>query len=92
MDSSREWQLQEPLPLVHHCSCLLYTSREDSKAADSHNPAAGKESDNLSDSGVQQEQYDSEGKKEPPADEPGKNRMMSPELPFEDVYKRQVCI
>lgn len=61
-------------------------SREDSKAADSHNPAAGKESDNLSDSGVQQEQSDSEGKKEPPADEPGKNRMMSPELPFESRY------
>ena len=61
-------------------------SREDSKAADSHNPAAGKESDNLSDLGVQQEQSDSEGKKEPPADEPGKNRMMSPELPFESRY------
>ena len=32
------------------------------KAADGHNPAAGNESDNLSDSGVQQEQSDSEGK------------------------------
>ena len=50
----------------------------DSKAADSHNPAAGNESDNLSDSGVQQEPCDLEGKKEPPADDPGKNRTMSP--------------
>ena len=56
------------------------------KAADSHNPAAGNESDNLSDSGVQQEQFDLEGKKEPPADDPGKNRTMSPELPFESRY------
>lgn len=56
------------------------------KVADSHNPAAGNESDNLSDSGVQQEQFDLEGKKEPPADDPGKNRTMSPELPFESRY------
>ena len=56
------------------------------KAADSHNPAAGNESDNLSDSGVQQEQFDLEGKKEPPADDPGKNRTMSLELPFESRY------
>ena len=56
------------------------------KAADGHNPAAGNESDNLSDSGVQQEQFDLEGKKEPPADNPGKNRTMSPELPFESRY------
>ena len=56
------------------------------KVADSHNPAAGNESDNLSDSGVQQEQFDLEGKKEPPLDDPGKNRTMSPELPFESRY------
>lgn len=56
------------------------------KVADGHNPAAGNESDNLSDSGVQQEQSDLEGKKEPPADDPGKNRTMSPELPFESRY------
>ena len=50
---------------------------EDSKAVDSHNPAAGNELGNLSDSGVQQE---------PPADDPGKNHAMSPELPFESRY------
>lgn len=61
-------------------------SEEAGKAADSHNPAAGNESDNPSDSGVQQEQFDLEGKKEPPADDPGKNRTMSPELPFESRY------
>ena len=35
---------------------------------------------------MQQEQFDLEGKKEPPADNPGKNRTMSPELPFESRY------
>lgn len=50
---------------------------EDSKSPESHKSAAENESDNLSASGVQQE---------PPLDEPGKNRTMSPELPFESRY------